>query len=188
MITIKNKKNGQGLKRAVEEISGVDISVCFQCKKCSSGCPVAKLTRSRPSEIMRQLHLGAGNELLESDLVWMCASCETCSARCPMGIDVAAVIDALRKLALARGSSKQKGNVPLFNRAFLKTVETFGRSYEIGMITAYKIGTGKLMNDTEKFPAMLKKGKIALLPPWGGDRKTVRRIFKTVKQNKGAKA
>jgi len=188
VITIKNKKNGQGLKRAVEEISGVDISVCFQCKKCSSGCPVAKLTRSRPSEIMRQLHLGAGNELLESDLVWMCASCETCSARCPMGIDVAAVIDALRKLALARGSSKQKGNVPLFNRAFLKTVETFGRSYEIGMITAYKIGTGKLMNDTEKFPAMLKKGKIALLPPWGGDRKTVRRIFKTVKQNKGAKA
>ena len=159
MITIKNKKNGQGLKRAVEEISGVDISVCFQCKKCSSGCPVAKLTRSRPSEIMRQLHLGAGNELLESDLVWMCASCETCSARCPMGIDVAAVIDALRKLALARGSSKQKGNVPLFNRAFLKTVETFGRSYEIGMITAYKIGTGKLMNDTEKFPAMLKRGK-----------------------------
>jgi len=188
VITIKNKKNGQGLKQAVEEISGVDISVCFQCKKCSSGCPVAKLTRSRPSEIMRQLHLGAGNELLESDLVWMCASCETCSARCPMGIDVAAVIDALRKLALDRGASKQKGNVPLFNRAFLKTVETFGRSYEIGMIAAYKLGTWKLMNDTEKFPAMLKKGKIALLPPRGGDRKTVRRIFKTVKQNKGAKA
>ena len=188
MITIKNRKNGHGLKRAVEELSGVDISVCFQCKKCSSGCPVAKLTKSRPSEIMRQLHLGAGNELLESDLVWMCASCETCSARCPMGIDVAAVIDALRRLALERGAAKQKGNVPLFNRAFLKTVETFGRSYEIGMIAAYKLGTWKLMNDTEKFPAMLKKGKIALLPPRGGDRKTVRRIFKTVKQNKGAKA
>jgi heterodisulfide reductase subunit C len=188
VITIKNKKNGQGLRQAVEEISGVDISVCFQCKKCSSGCPVAKLTKSRPSEIMRQLHLGAGNELLESDLVWMCASCETCSARCPMGIDVAAVIDALRRLALERGASKQKGNVPLFNRAFLKTVETFGRSYEIGMITAYKLGTGKLMNDTEKFPAMLKKGKIALLPPRGGDRKTVKRIFRKIKESKGAKA
>ncbi len=188
MITIKNKKNGPGLKSAVEEISGVDISVCFQCKKCSSGCPVAKLTKSRPSEIMRQLHLGAGNELLENDLVWMCASCETCSARCPMGIDVAAVIDALRRLALERGASKQKGNVSLFNRAFLKTVETFGRSYEIGMITAYKIGTMKLMNDTEKFPAMLKKGKIALLPPRGGDRKTVKRIFRKFKESKGAQA
>lgn len=188
MITIKRKKTGAGLKAAVEAISGVDLSVCYQCKKCSSGCPVAKLTRSRPSEILRQLHLGAGDELLESDLVWTCVSCEICSARCPMGIDVAAVIDALRKLARERGASAQEGNVPLFNRAFLKTVETFGRTYEIGMIAAYKLGTGKWMNDTEKFPAMLRKGKIALLPPIGGDRKTVRRIFKKTKQHKGAEA
>ena len=181
MITIKKTRTSRALKDAVEQLSGVDLSICFQCKKCSSGCPVAKLTKSRPSEIMRQLHLGAGDELLDSDLVWMCASCETCSARCPMGIDVAAVMDALRRLALERGAPKPEGNVPLFNRAFLKTVETFGRSYEIGMIAAYKLGTGKLMNDTEKFPAMLKKGKIALLPPRGGDRKTVKRIFKKVK-------
>jgi len=135
---------------------------------------------------MRQLHLGAGNELLASDLIWMCASCETCSARCPMGIDVAAILDALRRLALQRGAPKPEGNVPLFNRAFLKTVETFGRSYEIGMIAAYKLGTGKWMNDTEKFPALLRKGKLALLPPRGGDRKTVKRIFGTLRERKGA--
>ena len=188
MITIKKNKTSRALKDAVELLSGVDLSVCFQCKKCSSGCPVGKLAKTRPSEIMRSLHLGAGDELLATDLVWMCASCETCSTRCPMGIDVAAVMDALRRLALARGASKQKGNVPLFNRAFLKTVETFGRSYEIGMITAYKIGTMKLMNDTEKFPAMLKKGKIALLPPRGGDKQTVKRIFKKIKESRGPKA
>ena len=132
MITIKKNKTSRALKDAVEKMSGVDLSVCFQCKKCSSGCPVAKLAKTRPSEIMRRLHLGAGDELLESDLLWMCVSCETCSARCPMGIDVAAVMDALRKLALERGASKQEGNVPLFNQAFLKTVEIFGRTYEIG--------------------------------------------------------
>ena len=188
MITIKKKKTAPGLKHAVEQLCHVDLSVCFQCKKCSSGCPVGKLAKTRPSEIMRRLHLGAGEELLASDLIWVCASCETCSARCPMGIDVAAVMDALRRLAIERGAPKPEGNVPLFNRAFLKTVETFGRTYEIGLITAYKLGTGKLMNDTEKFPAMLKKGKIALLPPRGGDRKTVKRIFKKVKESKRAKA
>jgi heterodisulfide reductase subunit C2 len=188
VITIRNTKTRGALKDAVERLSGVELSVCFQCKKCSSGCPVATLTKSRPSEIMRRLHLGAGHELLESDLVWTCASCGTCSARCPMGIDVASVLDALRRLALEMGAPKPEGNVPLFNRAFLKTVETFGRSYEIGMITAYKLGTGKLMNDTEKFPAMLIKGKIALLPPRGGDRKTVKRIFRKIKESKGAKA
>jgi heterodisulfide reductase subunit C2 len=187
VITIKKSKNIGSLRSAVEQSSGVDLSVCLQCKKCSNGCPVAKLTKSRPSEIMRQLHLGVGEELLASDLVWMCASCETCSARCPMGIDVAAVMDALRRMALERGAPKPEGNVPLFNRAFLKTVETFGRSYEIGMIAAYKLGLGKWMNDTEKFPAMLKKGKIALLPPRGADRQTVKRIFRKTKESKGAK-
>jgi hypothetical protein len=104
-----------------------------------------------------------------------------------MGIEVAAIIDALRKLALERKASKQKGNVPLFNKAFLKTVEIFGRTYEIAMIAAYKLGTGKFMNDTEKFPTMIKKGKISLIPSLHGDRKIVRRIFKKTKENKGAK-
>jgi heterodisulfide reductase subunit C2 len=188
VITIKKSRIGHGLKSAVEKLTGVDLSVCFQCKKCSSGCPVAKMANTRPSEIMRLLHLGAGEELLASDLVWMCVSCETCSARCPMGIDVASVMDALRSLALERGAPKPEGNMPLFNRAFLKTVETFGRPYDIGMIAAYKLGTGKLMNDTEKFPAMLKKGKIALLPAIGVDCKTVRHIFKKAKQNRGTRA
>jgi heterodisulfide reductase subunit C len=131
---------------------------------------------------MRRLHLGLGNELLDSDIVWMCVSCETCSARCPMGIDVAAVMDALRKLAVERKAAKPEGNAPLFNRAFLKTVQVFGRSYDIAMIAAYKLGSRKLMADTEKLPTMIKKGKIALLPPHGADRKIVRRIFKKTKE------
>ena len=184
-ITIKKRK-ADSIINSVQEISGVDLSVCFQCKKCTGGCPVSKLVKSPPSEIMRRLHLGAGDEILESDIIWMCVSCETCSARCPMGIDVAAVMDALRELALAKGASKQKGNVSLFNRAFLKTVQIFGRSYDIAMIAAYKMGTLKLMDDTEKFPTMLKKRKISLLPSFGGDRKTTKRIFKKAKQKKEA--
>ncbi len=185
VITIQKSKTSPGLKEAVERLAGVDLSVCFQCKKCSSGCSVAKIAQTRPSEVMRRLHLGAGNELLASDLVWTCVSCETCSARCPMGIDLAAVIDTLRRLAVASGVAKQAGHVPVFNRAFLKTVEMFGRTYEIGMIAAYKLGTGEFKQDTEKFPALLQKGKIALLPSLGGDRKTVRRIFKQARQKRG---
>ena len=185
MITIQRTRNGRSLRAAVERISSVDLSACYQCKKCSSGCPVAAIAKSRPSEMVRRLHVGAGNELLESDLVWTCASCETCSARCPTGIDVAAVMDALRQLAVERGASKQQGSVPLFNRAFLKTVQLFGRTYELGMVAAYKLGTGKLRADTEKFPALLKKGKIALVPSMGADRKTVGGIFKRVKQKPG---
>ena len=186
-LRIKKGQTDRGIIHEVEEISGVDLSVCYQCKRCTSGCPVAGLSELAPAEMMRRLHLEGGEELLASDLIWMCASCETCSARCPMGIDVAAVMDALRVLAVERGAPKPEGNVPLFNRAFLRTVKAFGRTYDIGMISAYKFGTGKLLDDTEKFPTMLKKGKIALLPSFGADRKTVKRIFKKVQQNKERK-
>jgi heterodisulfide reductase subunit C len=188
VITIKKKRIGSGLKDAVEELTGVDLSVCLQCKKCSSGCPVTRLAKTRPSEIMRLLHLGAGEEILTSDLVWLCVSCETCSSRCPMGIDVAAVMDSLRRLAIEKRTPKPEGDMPLFNKAFLKTVEIFGRPYDLAMISAYKLGTGKIMDDTEKFPAMLKKKKIALLPPLEGDRKTVRRIFKSARAKRGTRA
>jgi len=186
-ITISKNKSARSIARRVQEISGVDLSLCYQCKKCTSGCPVSSMAKCPPSEIMRRLHLGAGDELLNSDILWMCVSCETCSTRCPMGIDVAAVMDALRKLARERNAAKPEGNVPLFNRAFLKTVQVFGRTYDIAMIAGYKLGSGKLMADTEKFPTMLKKRKIALLPPRGADRKTVRRIFQKTKENGAGK-
>jgi heterodisulfide reductase subunit C len=182
-ITISKSKSTPGLLKRVQQISGVDLSACYQCKKCTSGCPVSGMVKCPPSELMRRLHVGMGDELLNSDILWMCVSCETCSARCPMGIDVAAVMDALRKLAVERGAARPEGNVPLFNRAFLKTVEMFGRTYDVAMITAYKLGSGKLKADTEKFPTMLRKRKIALLPPRGTDRKTVRRIFKKTKKD-----
>ena len=181
-ITISKSKATPSLLKSVRDISGVNLSVCYQCKKCTSGCPVSGMAKCPPSELMRRLHLDLGEELLHSDILWMCVSCETCSARCPMGIDVAAVMDALRKLAVQHGVAKPEGNVPLFNRAFLKTVQLFGRTYDLAMIAGYKLGSGKLMADTEKFPTMLKKRKIALLPPRGADRATVRRIFKKTKQ------
>ena len=184
-IKINKTSNVTGLKPVVEEISGVSLDACYQCRKCSAGCPVAGAAKSAPSEIIRRLHLGAGDELLENGLVWMCLSCETCYGRCPMQINFAAIIDALRSLSLAKSSRAPKGNMPLFNRMFLANVRLFGRSYDLSMIAGYKVGSGSLLSDTEKFPTMLRKGKMAILPPTGADKKVVRGIFKKAMQGKG---
>src|SRR4030042_4534862 len=156
-VKIMKQTAGKGLIRVVEKMSDVDLSRCYQCRKCPSGCPVAGLTQSPPSEIVRRLQLGAGNELLGSDIIWMCLSCETCYERCPMEINIALVMDALRSLALEKGALKPKGNIPLFNRIFLRMVRYFGRSYDLPMIGFYKLGTLN-MQDAGKFPAMLQKG------------------------------
>jgi heterodisulfide reductase subunit C len=180
-IVISKEKKEVGLLQTVKEISGVDVAGCLQCKKCTNGCPVTALVKVPPSEIIRRLQLNAGDSILSSDLVWMCASCEICYSRCPMQIDMAAVIDALRMISIEKNAAKQKGNVPLFNRWFLKTISIFGRTYDLGMIAAYKIGTSSYFQDTDKFPMMLQKKKIALFPSFKADRKYVKRILKKKK-------
>jgi heterodisulfide reductase subunit C len=183
-IRIKKGRTGKGLRDTVAKMSGVDLSVCYQCRKCSCGCTVSTRAESPPSEIIRRLQLGAGEELLGNDLIWTCVSCETCYARCPMGIDMVSVMDALRKLAVAGKAAIPDGNVPLFNSAFLKTVQFFGRTYDLGLMAMYKIGTSSYARDTDKLPIMLKKKKIALWPSWSANRKTVKQIFNKARNNK----
>ena len=184
MAIVISKENKTGdLITEVQEISGIDIRSCLQCKKCSNGCSVAALTKVHPSDIIRGLQLNIGDKIFDSDLVWMCASCETCFARCPMKINMAAVMDSLRIIAVRKNASRQKGNVALFNKSFLKTVSMFGRTYDIGMIAAYKLGTSTYMQDTDKFPMMLLKGKIALTPSFKADKKYTKRIFARKQDN-----
>ena len=94
-----------------------------------------------------------------------------------MGIDIASVMDSLRILAREKHAADPEGKIPLFNRAFLKTVKMFGRTYDMAMIAAYKVGAMNFFGDVEKFPAMLKKRKIAILPPFGANKKIVKKIF-----------
>jgi heterodisulfide reductase subunit C len=183
-IVIKQQLHGAGLRSRVEELSGVSLSPCYQCHKCSGGCPVVGLAQSTPAEIIRRLQMGAGDELLGNDLVWLCLSCETCYSRCPMRIDVGAVFDALRRIAVEKGIARPKGKLPLFNKAFLATVRIFGRSYDLPALAFHKLGSGSLTTDMDKLPAMLKKGKIAITPPAGANAKRVKNIFTNIRRKK----
>jgi heterodisulfide reductase subunit C len=95
-----------------------------------------------------------------------------------------AVMDALRALAVEKKVRAPKGNIPLFNRSFLTFVKLFGRVYDLGLITSYKIGTSSYLQDSNKVPMMLKKGKIAFFPSMSGNKKKVKRIFKAYRKNK----
>jgi heterodisulfide reductase subunit C len=176
-ILIRKEINRPTLMESVAEISGVNIRECLQCKKCTNGCPVARLSHIGPAETIRRLQLNTGDELLESDLIWMCVSCETCYSRCPMNIDMAAIMDALRIIAVRKKPAARKGNVHIFNKSFLNTVRIFGRTYDLGIIAAYKLGTLSYFQDVKRFPMMVWKRKIAFLPNWHGSKKYIDRIF-----------
>ena len=93
---------------------------------------------------------------------------------------MADVIDSLRIIAEAENGKTPSGNMPLINRLLLGTMKKFGRTYDLGAMVLYKAGTFSYFRDSAKFPMILRKGKIALLPNSGGDKKTVKQIFKNI--------
>jgi heterodisulfide reductase subunit C len=169
--------NGPGFLREVERRSGTKVSACFQCHKCSTGCPIGRDMDVLSSQIMRLIHLGAETATLTSRAIWLCASCEACTTRCPMEIDIAAVMDTLRMMAVERGLTYAYGKQ--FNQAFLDSVRRHGRAFELETMLFYKLKSGAIFDDMDKAPQMLAKGKLALLPKRSGSVAQVRQVFKT---------
>ncbi|HIP87791.1 MAG TPA: 4Fe-4S dicluster domain-containing protein [Anaerolineales bacterium] len=100
--TLSADKVRSAFVREVEEISGEDLLACNQCGKCSAGCPVASVMDLLPSQVIRMAQLGM-EEVLESRTIWICASCLTCVTRCPKGVDLPRLMEALREIALRSG-------------------------------------------------------------------------------------
>lgn len=84
----------------IESLSGQDLLACYQCGKCSAGCPMAKYMDILPSQMIRYAQLGLKDELLASNAIWMCVSCYTCNTRCPKGVKIAEVIESVRQVQL----------------------------------------------------------------------------------------
>ncbi|MBN1606240.1 MAG: 4Fe-4S dicluster domain-containing protein, partial [Polyangiaceae bacterium] len=162
------------------------VSACYQCHKCSSGCPIAVDTDWRSSQIMRLVQLGADREVLESKAIWLCASCEACTTRCPMGIDVAAVMDTLRMMAVRRDAKLATRRDTKFGESFLGSVRRHGRVFELGMLMSYKLRTGTVFSDLDKGAGMLLRGKLRLLPNRSSSVAEVRGIFeRALREEKG---
>lgn len=176
--------NPGNLAAEVAKRSGTTPNACFQCHKCSTGCPIGPEMDYLPSQIMRLVHLGAEKEALGSEAIWLCASCEACTTRCPQEIDIAAVMDALRIMAIDRQTPLPDSHTKQFNRSFLGSVRRHGRVFEAGMMAFYKLRTGDFFSDVEKVPAMLAKGKLALLPKRSGSTAEVRAIFRRAEEEK----
>ncbi len=101
-----NRNNIQNsIIKKIEEVSGQNVLACYQCGKCSAGCPMVSLMDLMPNQVIRLIQLGQFNDVLKSKTIWLCATCFSCSARCPKGVDLAKIMEALRLLLLRKSTN-----------------------------------------------------------------------------------
>jgi len=166
---------------ALSRESKQDVNACFQCRKCAVGCPVAFAMDLTPTQIIHAARLGLEDLVLNSKTIWLCASCHTCTTRCPQDVDIARVMDAARILAIKRGVKPSVKSVRRFFYTAVKNIEQFGRLYELGLILAMKLKSGEYTKDMKLGLEMFKKGKLKIVPSFKGMR-DARRIYKAVQK------
>ncbi|MBO7729441.1 MAG: 4Fe-4S dicluster domain-containing protein [Lachnospiraceae bacterium] len=157
MDKILNRAEGKLLADKIAKEADVKLHECYQCGKCSAGCPMANSFDLMPRQIVHYMHLGDMDEVLRSKTIWLCASCHTCVERCPHDIDIPTLIEKSRMEAQKRGICAVR-DVRLFNDIFTETIRYTGKSQEVILEGAYNVTSGHLMQDMVNVPLMLKKG------------------------------
>jgi heterodisulfide reductase subunit C2 len=154
----------------------VDLFACYQCGKCSNGCPVTFAMDYLPHQLIRMLQLGLKEEVLGSRTIWVCASCETCYTRCPNEVEISKLMDDLKQEVLRQGRKPDQEAVAQFHKVFLNNIKKFGRIHETSLMGVYqmksswsdlkksRIDLAGLFKNMGLGLNMLKRGRLSLFP------------------------
>ena len=189
-MSSSHHSNDNSLSGKIKEHLGVSAAKCYQCGKCSAGCPLAVDMDYPPNVIMRMIQCGdpeLEEQVLNSYSIWVCLTCEMCYGRCPMEIDIPKIMNYCREKSLKENKLNPKAkNIVAFHKAFLDCIENTGRLYELGLTLDYKARSMSLMQDVMLAPKMITRGKLHFLPEIIKGKKNVANIFKKTINNKEA--
>jgi heterodisulfide reductase subunit C len=96
--------------------NGEGINKCVQCGICTASCMVASYEEKyRPRKLIQKILLGEREEVLKSELPWLCMTCRLCEERCQEDVSIAEIFHVIREIAA------KEGHIP---NTFKKTVDT----------------------------------------------------------------
>ncbi len=121
-IEISGRKVHNEFSQKVEEISGQNLFACYQCGNCTAGCPVSFAMDLGPHQVIRFSLLGLEEEVLKSNTFRMCASCLQCTSRCPKGLDIARIMEAIRLVILRKKERLDRIELKELSEEFLERV------------------------------------------------------------------
>jgi heterodisulfide reductase subunit C len=162
---------------AVVRRSGENFRRCFHCQSCGSGCPVSQAMTYRPNGVIRLVQYGLKSEVLECSDIWLCMGCNTCSTACPMAIDIAAVMSALREMTIEEGVRIAEPGIYNFHKEVLNSIHRYGRTHKLEIMMRYKLRQRDLFSDMNMGLRMLAKRKLDLRPSKIINKAQIRKLF-----------
>ena len=178
MALILNKDKIRNFRDRIKQLGGEDVSRCYQCGKCTAGCPVAVYMDIKPNQVMRLAQIGGDERVLSSSTIWLCLSCQVCSTRCPAGIDIAGAMDTLRKISVEDKHSSPENSIVKFHKAFLNSVKRSGRLQELEFSVMYNLALLKPLKNMDLAIKLFQKGKIKPFGVSTKDKGNIRNIFR----------
>ena len=169
----------------LEKEGPFQAGACFQCRKCTNGCPVAFAMDLYPDEIIRLVILGQRERVLKSKTIWVCSACETCTTRCPNEVRIAELMDQLKEIAVLENIPCPEPQVLKLHQTFLKQIKKQGRVFETILLPTYFLKSGQLLEKWKDGTMMAEfglgwkmfsKGRMPLWPSKSNDIK-IKRIF-----------
>ncbi|MHA2065026.1 MAG: 4Fe-4S dicluster domain-containing protein [Candidatus Thorarchaeota archaeon] len=170
----------------IKELHNTDANQCYQCSRCTSGCPLTHHMDYTPAQIMHAIRLGLRDLVLSSNTYWLCLACGTCTARCPRETGLYSIMDALANIAVKEGVKPKDPEIAKFYNIAVKNIRTFGQMYEMGTMLALKLQTGQIIRDVGMGIKMMGKGKLELMPTFQNTA-AMKRIFKRVEERENKK-
>ena len=186
-LQLSSAQVGSEWKQEVSRRLGHDVSECYQCGKCTAGCPVAYEMFHPIHAMMRLVQLGRKDEALASRSQWVCVACEACSTRCPKDVDPARLMTVLREMSQEEGTvNVNEVDIYDFHQSFLDMIRRFGRVYEMGLVASYKLKAPlrRGMQDVLTGLRMMRRGKPGFFPHKIQNVAAIRRIYQRTQLQK----
>lgn len=154
---------------------GEKIPTCMQCGICAGSCPVSHEMDYTPRQLVRMIHLGLKKEVLNSNTIWICTSCFSCSVRCPRGIRPTELMETLKPLAVGEGVKNKNAR---FDSVFSDVIKKNGRASEFLLISKYSLLDPGMIKQAPFGLSLIAKGKLPLSIDKMKDKRELKSIFK----------
>jgi heterodisulfide reductase subunit C len=188
-VITNQKVDSSFLGEIKKTAAGKRVLDCIQCGICAGSCHVRFAMDYSPMQIIKMVQLGLKEDVLSSSTIWICASCYTCTSRCPRGIDIPLMMSSLKNMAMENKVPAKIPTKPKFHKAFTEIVGKYGRMHEpqLQVKLMNKTKPKEVLNNMIFGLEMFRKGKVKITPSRIKHTKAIEAIFKSAQKKEDVK-